>query len=123
LDYYSGLGSADNVRIQSFLAIRTLASSSVTTRNKTEVPFLDTCLKNLYLTFVHSCKLTNTHTLPAINLMRNLAIELYGFDQTTSYQQAFVYIRQLGVHLRGAMQTKSDVSVKKAKKTCVWLTD
>ncbi|KAI8332093.1 Noc2p family-domain-containing protein [Chlamydoabsidia padenii] len=112
LDYYSGLGSADNVRIQSFLAIRTLASSRVTTRNNAEAPFLDTCLKNLYLTFVRSCKLTNIHTLPAINLMRNLAVELYGFDQITSYQQAFVYIRQLAIHLRGAMQTKSDETFK-----------
>ncbi|ORZ18136.1 Noc2p family-domain-containing protein [Absidia repens] len=112
LDCYSGLGSTDNVRIQSFLAIRTLASSRVINKDKTEVPFLDTCLKNMYLTFVRSCKLTNVHTLPAINLMRNLAVELYGFDQTLSYQQAFVYIRQLGIHLRGAMQTKSDETFK-----------
>lgn len=60
--------------------------------------------------------MTNIHTLPAINLMRNLAVELFGIDQTLSYQQAFVYIRQLAIHLRGAMQTKSSVRKRKKKK-------
>ena len=69
-------------------------------------------LKNIYLTFVRNCKNTNAHTLPAINLMRNLAVELYGIDQELSYKQAFVYIRQLAVTLRNAMQTKTKVKGK-----------
>ncbi|CAO3649045.1 unnamed protein product [Cunninghamella echinulata] len=112
LNCYSGHGSTDNVRIQSFLAIRTLASSKIVTKNNNGESYLDICLKNIYLTFVRSSKMTNVHTLPAINLMRNLAVELFGLDETLSYQQAFVYIRQLAIHLRGAMQTKTSETHK-----------
>ncbi|ORX47242.1 Noc2-domain-containing protein [Hesseltinella vesiculosa] len=113
LHMYSNMGSSDNVRIQSFLAIRSLASASHhTKRGDKDEPMLDLCLKHLYLEFVRTCKNTNAHTLPSINLMRNLAVDLYGLDQVTSYQQAFVYIRQLAVHLRGAMQTRSEETYK-----------
>jgi nucleolar complex protein 2 len=33
--------------------------------------------------------------------------ELYGFDQQTSYQFAFTYIRQLAIHLRNSITTKT----------------
>ncbi|KAI9025984.1 Noc2p family-domain-containing protein [Phycomyces nitens] len=111
LSLWSNLASSDNVRIQSFLAIRSLAITPVETKKGSE-NFLDLCLKNIYLTFVRNCKTTNPHTLPAINLMRNLAVELYGINQVLSYQQAFAYIRQLAVHLRGAMQLKTKESYK-----------
>ncbi|OAD81134.1 hypothetical protein PHYBLDRAFT_120850 [Phycomyces blakesleeanus NRRL 1555(-)] len=113
LNLWSNLSSSDNVRIQSFLAIRSLATTPVESKKgSSENSFLDLCLKNIYLTFVRNCKTTNPHTLPAINLMRNLAVELYGINQVLSYQQAFAYIRQLAVHLRGAMQLKTKESYK-----------
>ncbi|KAI8062132.1 Noc2p family-domain-containing protein [Gongronella butleri] len=114
LNMYSSMGSSDNVRIQSFLAIRSLASTSHHTSQKKDKdePMLDLCLKYTYLEFVRTCKNTNAHTLPSINLMRNLAVDLFGLDHDASYQQAFVYIRQLAVHLRGAMQTRSDETYK-----------
>ncbi|KAF7730563.1 Nucleolar Complex 2 protein [Apophysomyces ossiformis] len=108
LDLWSNATSTDHVRIQCFLAIRSLAVTPVTAK-KGLTNFLDVCLKNVYLTFVRNCKTTNQHTLPAINLMRNLAVELYGINQDLSYQQAFIYIRQLAIHLRGAMQLKTKV--------------
>ncbi|KAI7872736.1 Noc2p family-domain-containing protein [Spinellus fusiger] len=111
LNLWSSPSSSDHVRIQSFLAIRSLAVSPIKVKNSNE-NFLDLCLKSIYLTFVRSCKTTNIHTLPAINLMRNLAVELYGIQQTLSYQQAFAYIRQLAVNLRGGMQLKTKESYK-----------
>ncbi|KAG2222442.1 hypothetical protein INT45_009454 [Circinella minor] len=109
LNLWSNYTSSDNVRIQSFLAIRSLAIAPVPKATK-QPNYLDMALKNIYLTFVRNCKNTNAHTLPAINLMRNLAVELYGIDQELSYKQAFVYIRQLAVTLRNAMQTKTKES-------------
>lgn len=47
------------------------------------------------------------HTLPSINLMKNSASELYALDSTASYQQAFSFIRQLAIHLRNALKTRS----------------
>ncbi|KAI9317580.1 Noc2p family-domain-containing protein [Dichotomocladium elegans] len=108
LELWSVPSSSDNLRIQSFLAVRSLAVARVH-KDKPNT-YLDMSLKNIYLTFVRNCKSTNEHTLPAINLMRNMATQLYSIDQELSYQQAFVYIRQLAIHLRNAMQQKSNES-------------
>ncbi|KAJ8655706.1 hypothetical protein O0I10_008591 [Lichtheimia ornata] len=108
LELWSTFTSSDNLRIQSFLAIRSLAVARVH-KGKPNT-YLDLCLRNIYLTFVRNCKGTNEHTLPSINLMRNLATQLYAIDLDLSYQQAFVYIRQLAIHLRNAMQLKNKES-------------
>lgn len=108
LNAWSSLGSADTVRMQAFLAIKSLAVAAVPHGKGTKPQgYLDLCLKNVYLTFVKNCKNTNLHTLPVINLMRNLAVQLYGINLTLSYQQGFVYIRQLAIHLRQAMKVRS----------------
>ena len=63
--------------------------------------------QSTYLTLVRSCKSTSAHTLPAINLMKNSASELFCADHAASYQHAFGYIRQLAIHLRNSMKTKT----------------
>ncbi|KAI7899002.1 Noc2p family-domain-containing protein [Cokeromyces recurvatus] len=116
LNAYSSLTSTDTVRIQAFLSIKSLSISSIPViakgKNKgvsSEKPqgYLDICLKNVYLSFVKNSKTTNAHTLPTINLMRNLAVQLYGINPVLSYQQGFVYVRQLAIHLRQAMKVRS----------------
>ncbi|KAI9467953.1 MAG: Noc2p family-domain-containing protein [Benjaminiella poitrasii] len=116
LNAYSNLTSSDTVRVQAFLSIKSLAMITVPIVSKgkskgsiSEKPqgYLDICLKNVYLSFVKNSKNTNLHTLPTINLMRNLAVQLYGINPILSYQQGFVYIRQLAIHLRQAMKVRS----------------
>ncbi|KAI8077961.1 Noc2p family-domain-containing protein [Gilbertella persicaria] len=108
LNAWSNAGSTDTVRVQAFLSIKSLAVIPVHASKETNGKgYLDLCLKNVYLTFVKHCKNTSLHTLPIINLMRNLAIQLYGINPVLSYQQAFVYIRQLAIHLRQAMKVRS----------------
>ncbi|KAG1052511.1 hypothetical protein G6F43_005360 [Rhizopus delemar] len=108
LNLWSNMVSSDSVRIQAFLAIKSLAVIPVPVNKELKAQgYLDACLKNVYLTFVKHCKNTNPHTLPVINLMRNLAAQLYGINLTLSYQQAFVYIRQLASHLRAAMKHRT----------------
>ncbi|KAI9354648.1 Noc2p family-domain-containing protein [Pilaira anomala] len=110
LNAWSNLGSSDSVRMQSFLGIKSLSLVTIPANKDTKSRpqgYLDLCLKNVYLTFVKNCKNTNLHTLPVINLMRNLAVQLYGINLTLSYQQGFVYIRQLAIHLRQAMKVRS----------------
>jgi nucleolar complex protein 2 len=43
-------------------------------------------------------------------LLKNSLSELYGFDQQVSYQLAFTYIRQLAIHLRNSITTKTQES-------------
>ncbi|CDO70395.1 hypothetical protein BN946_scf184999.g35 [Trametes cinnabarina] len=103
LSYWSS--AEDNVRISAFLSVRRLAGA-------TDEAIVDLVLKNTYLTLVRSCKSTSAHTLPAINLMKNSASELFCADHAASYQHAFGYIRQLAIHLRNSMKTKTKEAYK-----------
>ncbi|KAF5326414.1 hypothetical protein D9611_000950 [Ephemerocybe angulata] len=97
--------ASDNVRISAFLAIRKLASSP-------DESVMDTILKSTYLSLIRSSKSTSTHTLPAINLMKNSASEVFCINHANSYQHAFGYIRQLAIHLRNSMKIKSKEAYK-----------
>ncbi|KAH9856369.1 Noc2-domain-containing protein [Lenzites betulinus] len=103
LSYWSS--AEDNVRISAFLSVRRLAGAM-------DESVLDLVLKNTYLTLVRSCKSTSAHTLPTINLMKNSASELFCTDHSASYQHAFGYIRQLAIHLRNSMKTKTKEAYK-----------
>ncbi|KAG8908846.1 Nucleolar Complex 2 protein [Tulasnella sp. 403] len=96
----------DEVKLAAFLALRKLGSSFNTS-------LLNMVLKASYLTMVRAMGDTNEHTIPALNLMKNTASELYCLDQATSYSHAFVYIRQLAVHLRTTMKVKSKDALRK----------
>ncbi|RIA95825.1 Noc2p family-domain-containing protein [Glomus cerebriforme] len=91
----------DKVRVVAFINIRKLAITA-------PPPFIDLCLKGVYMTFVRCCKETSIYTIPSINLMSNCAVEIYGLDFKSSYQSAFRYIRQLAIHLRNSMNIKSE---------------
>ena len=41
--------------------------------------------------------------------MKNSASEVFCVDHSAAYQHAFGYIRQLAIHLRGSMKTKTKV--------------
>jgi hypothetical protein len=42
--------------------------------------------------------------------MQRSLVELYSLDPTITYQHGFVFLRQLAVHLRTAIQTKKPVN-------------
>ncbi|PWN26332.1 Noc2-domain-containing protein [Jaminaea rosea] len=97
--------ASDRVRIAAFLSVRKVAKAG-------DEAMLDLCLRGAYLSFIRSTKLTTIHTLPSINLMKNSASELYALNSSASYQQAFSFIRQLAIHLRNALKTRSAESFK-----------
>ena len=53
---------------------------------------------------VRRSRATNRKTLPRLALMSSCFVDLCGIDPGATYQHAFVYIRQLAIHLRNAIQ-------------------
>ena len=92
------------VRLHAFLRIRQLAMTQ-------PFPFIEECLKKLYLAYAQRAKFATassvTSALPTLTFMGNCVVELYSLDYHSSYQHAFIYIRQLALHLRTAMQRKT----------------
>lgn len=92
------------VRLNAFLRIRQMALTQ-------PFPFIETCLKSTYLAYAKRAKFataaTVTSLLPTLTFMGNCVVELYSLDYASSYQHAFVYIRQLALHLRSAVQKKT----------------
>jgi nucleolar complex protein 2 len=97
------------VRLNAFLRIRQIALTQ-------PFPFIEDCLKVTYLAYAKSAKFANAATvsslLPTLTFMGNCVVELYSLDYASSYQHAFVYIRQLALHLRTALQKKTPESFR-----------
>lgn len=97
------------VRLNAFLRIRQLALTQ-------PFPFIEECLKKTYLAYSKRAKfgssVTNSPALPTLTFMGNCLVELYSLDFHSSYQHAFVYIRQLALLLRTAMHKKTPESMQ-----------
>ncbi|KAL7567953.1 hypothetical protein ACA910_019663 [Epithemia clementina (nom. ined.)] len=97
------------VRLQAFFRIRQLAITQ-------PFPFIETCLRKVYLAYARRAKHGSSSSptveiLLTLTFMGNSVVELYSLDLHSSYQHAFVYIRQLALHLRSAIQkTSSDAT-------------
>ena len=87
-----------STRIDAFLCIRHLCLTL--TRHQ----LLEEAMKAIYLTFVQYARYTAANTVGVLDFLSTCVCELYGMDGQLAYQHAFVYIRQLAIHLRNAQQ-------------------
>lgn len=105
VNIWSEISSDEATRITAFLVIRRLAIIS-------DASLREAVLKTVYQGLVKGSRITNIHTLPGINLMKNSAAELWGLDPNIGYTTGFTYIRQLAVHLRTSITHPTKDSYK-----------
>lgn len=63
----------------------------------------------MYVKYVENSKFVSPNTLPGINFMKHSLAEIYMLDSNLSYSHAFLYIRQMAIHLRNAVTLKKKV--------------
>ncbi|PPD99906.1 hypothetical protein GOBAR_DD03086 [Gossypium barbadense] len=68
---------------------------------------LDECFRGIYKAYVLNCHFVNASKLQHIQFLANCVIELIRVDLPTAYQHAFVFIRQLAMLLRDALNMKT----------------
>ena len=72
----------------------------------------------MYVAYVTNSKVTTAATWPTISFMAASLVEVLSLSPEVTYQQAFVYIRQMAIHVRNATNQKNKVRIDAVTKFC-----
>ena len=95
-----------------FLQMSTVLTGTIT----------EECFRAIYLSYAKVCKSYSEYQAPSVIIMIESIVQLYITNITHAYQQAFLYIRQLALHLRAAMMKKGskDQHIQHIKHITTW---
>jgi len=93
------------LRARAYLRIRQMAM---------QLPgaYAEECFRCLYLTYTRVCKTFTEYNGAGVTFMVRCVVELYQTDVLQAYQQCFLYVRQLALHLRTAVLKKTSDNVR-----------
>ncbi|CCW69573.1 unnamed protein product [Phytomonas sp. Hart1] len=100
--------SEEPVRIAAYMIVRAIATRATGTRSM----YQSAAFKGIFLAVIRTGARYNVHNQAIIAFLINCTIDLYGTDMEAAYQHAFVYLRQLAVYLRAALQQQSQGNVR-----------
>lgn len=63
----------------------------------------------MYLNYVSNSKFVSPNSLPGINFCRRSLTEIFSLNESIAYEHAFLYLRQLAIHLRNAITVAKKV--------------
>ncbi|KAL9643974.1 hypothetical protein ABK040_005442 [Willaertia magna] len=89
----------EDVRVRAFLIINKMAVVY-------PYPFLEVSIKGVYYTLLRNGNFYNQGTFQKIDFLKNVLTELCAINFTSTYQHAFVYIRELAITLKRALNHK-----------------
>ena len=104
----------ETARSAGFMVILAVAKRSAGTHSL----YQSSLFKGLFLTLIRTVQQYTARVMPKVGFLLNAMVELYGTDLEAAYQHAFVYIRQLAVYLRAALQDPSQAS--NLRTVCNW---
>ncbi|XP_065332091.1 nucleolar complex protein 2 [Cloeon dipterum] len=90
-------GLSQPIRILAFLCLARFACNK-------QNQMLEMVLKVMYATYVRNTRFLSPSVLANVSFMRISLVELFYVDEAAAYQLAFLYIRQLAIHLRTAVR-------------------
>lgn len=102
------MAEEEAVRVSAYVVVRTIATRATGTRSM----YQSTAFKGVFLTLVRTSFHYNVHTRPIIAFLINCVVDLYGTDVEAAYQHTFVYLRQLAIYLRAALQQQTASNVR-----------
>ena len=103
----------ESVRVLAFMAIIRLVRTSMSSE---ENSLLELVMKQMYMAYIRNAKFTSPNTWPMIHFMRRSLAEIFLLDTNLAYKHAFIYIRQLTIHLRNAMMNNNTANKADQKK-------
>ncbi|VVC36265.1 Armadillo-type fold,Armadillo-like helical,Nucleolar complex protein 2 [Cinara cedri] len=96
---------SETVKVLAFLCLLKLANSDTSV-------YLEMVLKAMYVGYIANSKFVTPNSLPGINFMRQSLAEMFIISEPVSYNHAFLYIRQLAIHLRSAVTLKKKENIQ-----------
>ena len=90
----------EKVQLAAFMVVREMAKPG-----RLPPPFTDVCMKGMYLTFVKNTRSFSFETHNTVSFVMNECVDLFGVDLASAYQHIFMYVRQLAVYLKTALQS------------------